>query len=54
MKRVFIMLAIVLGSAGLLFAQKSNQKEVKQLQSFLQQKSAKGECQLYSFRNYRH
>ena len=37
MKRVFIMLAIVLGSAGLLFAQKSNQKEVKQLQSFLQQ-----------------
>ena len=29
MKRVFIMLAIVLGSAGLLFAQKSNQKEVK-------------------------
>ena len=28
MKRVFIMLAIVLGSAGLLFAQKSNQKEV--------------------------
>ncbi len=34
MKRVFIMLAIVLGSAGLLFAQKSNQKEVKQLQSF--------------------
>ena len=27
MKRVFIMLAIVLGSAGLLFAQKSNQKE---------------------------
>ena len=26
MKRVFIMLAIVLGSAGLLFAQKSNQK----------------------------
>lgn len=35
MKRVFIMLAIVLGSAGLLFAQKSNQKEVKQLQSFL-------------------
>ena len=26
MKRVFIMLAIVLGSAGLLFAQKSNQR----------------------------
>ena len=44
MKRVFIMLAIVLGSAGLLFAQKSNQKEVKQLQSFLQQKSAKGDA----------
>ena len=37
MKRVFIMLAIVLRSVGLLFAQKSNQKEVKQFKSFLQQ-----------------
>ena len=34
MKRVFIMLAIVLGSAGLLFAQKSNQKEVKTVAKF--------------------
>ena len=49
MKRVFIMLAIVLGSAGLLFAQKSNQKEVKQLQSFLQQKSAKGDANYIRF-----
>ena len=31
MKRVFIMLAIVLGSAGLLFAQKKKKKEVNQL-----------------------
>ena len=31
MKRVFIMLAIVLGSAGLLFAQKSNQKIIVQV-----------------------
>ena len=44
MKRVFIMLAVVLGSAGMLFAQKSNQKEVKQLQNFLQQTSAKGDA----------
>ena len=52
MKRVFIMLAIV-GSAGLLFAQKSNQKEVKQLQKFFAANQLR-RCQLYSFGNYRH
>ena len=42
MKRVLLIVALVLGST-VLFAQKYNKNEVKQLQSFLQQKSAKGD-----------